>query len=70
MDVYQMKVAIDEAKKVQSNADQMAKEMAKMLVGRLRKIAGPTSIWWDHDILAKLKKELSEYNVRTKQWKS
>ena len=49
-------------KRTLNNADEMTKDLAYLMVGRLRKVSTYT--------LAKLKKELEQFNAKTKEWKS
>lgn len=46
--------------------DELSSAMAKALVGRLRLLEG----YQDGDVLIALKKELADYNMTTRQWKS
>lgn len=56
------RAAHNQAKETLRQADDIATDMARMLVGRLRKIdSGYT--------LAKLKAELADFDSRTKRWK-
>ena len=61
MDIWQMKREISEAKQVLRNADDVADSIAEILPGRLRHVSGYT--------LAKLKKELKDFNAHTGQWR-
>ncbi len=58
----EMRAAISNARATLNAADESAKTMAVLLKGRLRKV----SPW----VLADLKRELSEFNAHTKEWKS
>lgn len=57
-----MREAFDEVKRMSSAADSMANTIADILVGRLRKV--------NHYHLKRLKKELSQYNAHTGEWKT
>lgn len=61
MDIWQMRREINEAGQVLKNADEVANSIANILPGRLRHVSSYT--------LAKLKKELKDYNAHTGQWK-
>ena len=50
-----------DARNTMSQADSVADRMAGMLVGRLHKCSGYT--------LAKLKRELRDFNIQTHKWK-
>ena len=58
----EMRAAVSNAQSTLNAADEAAKTMAVLLKGRLRKV----SPW----VLAALKRELSEFNAHTKEWKS
>ncbi len=57
-----MEAALNEAKDTLYRADLVTGRMARMLVGRLRKVGG-------HGTLKALKNELKDYNAHTGQWK-
>ena len=61
--------AVEDAENTQRRADIHAEAMAKMLIGRLRKVTRHDT-YSQHNILADLKRELSNYNASTRQWKS
>ena len=67
MNFQQMNAAVDEAKQTLKTADYAVTDMSKMLVGRLRKVENN---YQGAKALAALKKELSQYNVRTGEWKN
>lgn len=60
-----MKRAVRDADQTMRRADKYASMMAEMLVGRLRKVKSDA---WNDD-LAKLKRELRDYNISTREWK-
>lgn len=62
MNIDQMNAAVDEAKATLQRADSVADKLARLLIGRLRKVSSP----W---VLRTLKKELANYNMRTSEWK-
>lgn len=62
MTLSDMERAIDEAKADLDRADMQATRMARMLLGRLRKVESTYA-------LGRLKRELSQYNAHTGQWK-
>ena len=66
MKLSEMDAAIQEAETELRRADMCATKMAKILVGRLRHVA--KNSYWD-DTLIKLKRELTNYNAHTRQWK-
>ena len=66
--LMEMQKAIDEASNVQKRADACAGKMAQLLVGRLRSVSRGDN-YWNKQALAKLKRELQDYNIRTGQWK-
>ena len=59
----EMRAAINEANAVIRAADNVSGQMAEMMVGRLRKVDNGYT-------LAKLKKELEQFNAHTRRWKS
>lgn len=58
----EMRAAIAEARQTMCAADSQANAMADILIGRLRNVS-PYA-------LARLKKELQEFNAHTGRWKS
>lgn len=56
-----MREALAQARQAQAAADNYANGMANMLRGRLRHVSG--------GVLADLKKELRDFNIRTGEWK-
>lgn len=62
MTTHEMRVALREANETIRAADNVADDFAKMLEGRLRKVSVYT--------LVRLKKELSNFNAHTKEWKN
>jgi hypothetical protein len=62
----EMVAAVNEAKETLRLADSISDRMAKMLVGRLRRV----SLSWGGDsALADLKRELRDFNMQTLKWK-
>jgi hypothetical protein len=61
MNWKQAREAFQAAEQTMHAADVIADDMARMLVGRLRKVRSK-------HILDRLKKELSKYNMKTKTW--
>lgn len=57
-----MRAAFADAKRTVDQADSIADDMARMLVGRLRKVGSDYT-------LKKLKRELAAYDAHTKRWK-
>ncbi len=57
-----MRQAVSEAQHTMSAVDSQANNLANMLEGRLRKVQP-----W---VLARLKKELSQFNAHTGKWKN
>lgn len=65
MNIYDdMHAAVRLAEHTLKAADKEATAMAKLLIGRLRKVED-----WNHSTLKSLKKELDQFNARTGQWK-
>lgn len=62
MKIQEMHEAVEEAKNTLNRADIMSEYMAKILVGRLRRVDS-------HWVIKALKQELSSYNVKTGTWK-
>lgn len=62
MTLTEMRQSLQEAKNTLNTADTVSTDMAQMLVGRLHKV-------WDNRALAKLKRELQDYNAHTGKWK-
>lgn len=62
-----MEQAVDAANAELRRADAVAEKMAKLLVGRLRKIS---DTWSGHKTLAALKRELQDFNAQAARWKS
>ena len=61
MDLWDMRREINKAKETLRNADEIAKNIAYVMRGRLRQVDGST--------LAALKKELKDFNAHTWTWK-
>lgn len=57
-----MILAVSEAESTLRSADLVAEKLARLLIGRLRRVP---SAW----VLRELKRELGQYNVRTSKWK-
>lgn len=57
-----MRASMHEAEATMRAADMVSTQMARMLVGRLRKVQ-------NHGALEALKRELRDYNMQTGQWK-
>lgn len=62
LSLSQMEEALADARRTLNAADQLTKQMAGLVAGRLRK--GNVS----HSVLCELKRELAEYNMRTGRW--
>lgn len=62
MRVDDMEAAVLEAERTLSNADSVATKLARLLIGRLRKV---NSTW----VLSSLKRELRDYNIHTESWR-
>ena len=58
----EFRCAFNTARSTMNQADSVADSMADMLVGRLQKCSGHT--------LAKLKRELRDFNIQTHEWKA
>ena len=62
MNYGEMKTAVEDAERTLRFADMAADDMARMLIGRLRKVH-------TFGVLADLKRELKGYNIHTGTWK-
>jgi len=62
MNIADMRAAIDDAQTTLNRADSLSGDLARLLVGRLRK--GNISPW----VLGELKKELAKFNRHTGSW--
>lgn len=62
MNFLEATLAIQDAENTIRAADNMADRLARILVGRLRKVCSVT-------VLSQLKKELSQFNAHTGTWK-
>jgi len=62
VNIDQMNAAVDEAKATLQRADSLADKLARLLIGRLRRVSSPWVLWT-------LKKELADYNMRTSKWR-
>jgi len=62
----EMRDAFREAEQTVNAADEIVDDMAKMLVGRLRKI----NTYYGTRALQSLKIELRDFNIQTQKWKS
>ena len=67
MDYNEMSEAVSSAERTLRYADMAATKMAKMLVGRLRKVNA--ILYSGSDVLIALKKELRDFNCTTRKWK-
>ncbi len=61
MYTHEMRAEVDSARITMRAADNVANDLASILVGRLRHVGISN--------LKKLKKELRDYNIHTGQWK-
>ena len=61
MNIHEMQRAVADAKNTLSNADSQAEDMARILIGRLKKVNNAY-------ILSMLKKELRSWNIHTGLW--
>lgn len=59
----EMRQAVQEAKNTLDAADSVADDLARMLIGRLHRVQSSYT-------LAKLKRELRDFNMHTSSWKS
>ena len=62
MNYGEMVEAVDDAENTMRLADMLANKVARLLVGRLRKVESCY-------VLNQLKRELRDYNINTGQWK-
>ena len=63
---HEMKAAVQEAEHTFRAADSISKDMAELLIGRLRKVSNS---YVGNDALCKLKRELRDFNMTTGEWK-
>lgn len=63
MNFREMNEAVKDAEFTVCQADRVSGEMARLIVGRLRKSSA--SMW----VLESLKRELKDYNIQTGCWK-
>lgn len=66
MNYKEAKQAISDAETTIKMADIMVNDIIKILPGRLRKVSG----YWPEECLCDIKKELKNFNMKTRQWKS
>lgn len=64
-----MEKAIQDAKGVMWRFRIQTKQMANLLRGELRSVTADDN-WSSHEILVKLKRELSQYDAKKRQWKN
>ena len=64
--IEEVQQAVNEANRLQNAVDANSLGMAKLLVGRLGSISRK---WGGHETLCALKRELSNYNATTGEWK-
>lgn len=69
MNSREISIAIDNANQTMRAADLQAFNLAKALEGRLRQVS-KEGRYLQHEILVKLKKELSQYDARKREWKN
>ena len=69
MNFDDMVEAVRDAQRTQAAADRQVRDIAKLLVGNLRRV-GNGGFWDNHETLGALKKELTQYNASTQKWKS
>lgn len=69
MNYIQMSEAIDEAKRTKKSFELQTRVLAGMLKGNLRSVSMRDQ-WGDHEILVALKRELSQYDAKKRQWKN
>lgn len=62
MTLSDMERAVDEANATLSRADMLADKLARLLIGRLKRVSSGY-------VLRALKKELANYNMHTGDWK-
>ena len=67
MNFDEMKQAVDDAERTIRHVDSQSIKMALMLKGRLRLVSED---WRGVDTLKDLKRELSQFNAVTGQWKN
>lgn len=67
MYLYDVKKAVEEARQTQYAVDEQTATMASLIKGRLRTL--PDN-YQTRELLAALKRELSQYNARSGTWKT
>jgi hypothetical protein len=67
MTFTEMEQAVEDARRIQLLCDSQATAMAKMLVGRLRKVANDS--YSGGEALCELKRELQKFNMQFRTWK-
>jgi len=67
MNYFDMQQAVRDAEKTLEQANRQMAALAKLMQGRLRTVSND---WQGKDILRELKRELSQFNASTGEWKS
>lgn len=67
MNIDEMRQAVVDAENILLRVDLVTEDLAKLLVGRLRKIP---RTWRNTNVLCSLKRELQNFNITTKRWKN
>lgn len=62
MNLNNMEIAVEDAKRTMDAADEIATKLARLLIGRMRRVDSGYA-------LRALKKELADYNMKTGAWK-
>ena len=62
----EMRAAVQDANSTLRAADSVSLDMAIMLVGRLRRAS---RTWRGEEALVSLKRELRDFNMKTRSWK-
>ena len=69
MDIFDIRRALNQAKRDIQAGESAAKETAQMLIGRCRSIT-QDDLYSSHEIIVKLKRELSQYDAKKRCWKN
>lgn len=67
MNINEMRAAVVDAENILRRVDLVTEDLAKLLVGRLRKIP---RTWANTNVLCNLKRELQNFNITTRRWKN
>ena len=69
MQTHELIDAVNDAERTTKQANRFYNKLANFLVGKLRLVTA-NNMSWDHDTLCALKRELSQYDAKKRQWKN